>query len=707
MGEMTAEKAGFRPDIEGLRAVAVALVVLGHAGVPGMAGGYVGVDVFFVISGFLITGQLLQSPGVPARMQLVAFYARRARRILPAASVVLVCTVLASYHWLGFLRGQAVAEDGRWTAVFAANLHFAAQGKDYLRSYVPPSPLQHYWSLGVEEQFYLAWPLLVLAAGMVLPRRELKTKLLVVLPPLIVASLAWSVVQTRSDPTWAYYSPFTRAWELGAGALLAAMPRRAPFRAPVRTVVGWAGLGAIIASSVAFSARTAFPGYAAVLPVGGALFLLAAGSDTRTGAARVLGWLPFRMLGCWSFSLYLWHWPLLTIAAARAGHPLSVAQNLQFVAAALILAAATYYLVENPLRFAKPLRSRQLPSIAAGAACAAVAFAVCQWQIQNHAPPRLPPQLQPAIAQAGAPPPLASATAAPDPAATLRALVEAAASIEQLPAAPQPDLQRAAGDFAWLPPFGQGCLVDADVRESPSCVFGDPEAPRTLVLLGDSHMAMWLGAFHDIGVRNHLRVVLLSKTACAPLSNEMYRSFGTGPQRFWGPYEECYPWLRTSLARTAELKPAAVVVSSCSGCDYIVDAKGNRLGPGAWAEGLQRTLEAIRESGAQPVVLGDIPRLPGMLDCLALHQRNVQACSESAAGALSSNYADADRFAAGNTESLYIDPVPWFCSALCTGVIGDFVPYTNDYHVTATYARYLTPLLENAILAALSPLASP
>ncbi len=704
---MAKEHAAFRPDIEGLRAVAVALVVLGHARVPGFAGGYVGVDVFFVISGFLITSQQLRAASAPPGSQLLTFYARRARRILPAASLVLAVTVLASYHWLGFVRGQSVAEDGRWTALFGANLHFAAQGNDYLRSYVPPSPLQHYWSLGVEEQFYLVWPLVVIAACWLSPGRGARRTLAVVLPAIIACSLAWSIVQTKADATWAYYSPLTRAWELAAGGCLAVMPGWRKWPA-LSAGLGWCGICGILASAIFFDSATAFPGFAAALPVAGAALAIGAGTFDNS-PRRLLGLRPFQLLGRWSFSLYLWHWPLLTIAAERAGHPLTVTQNLQLVAAAVVLAAATHYLIENPVRFARPLRSRQLPSVAAGAACALAAFAVCQWQIQDHAPPHLPAPLHAGLAQAAPLPatPTSAQAATPDPAEALQALVSAARSIERMPANPQPPLLRARDDFAWLPPFGQGCLIDADVRSSPPCIFGDPEGSLTLVLLGDSHIAMWLGAFNDIGIRNHFRVVLLGKTGCAPLLQEMYHSFGTGSQRIWGLYEECYPWLQDSLQRMAALDAAAVVVSSCSGCDYVVNAKGARLSEQAWTVALEGTLRAIDAAGAKPVVLGDIPRLPGMLDCLALHQREVGACAEPVEAALAQNYNAADGAAANAAGAVYIDPVPWFCSSVCTGVIGDFVPYTNDYHVTATYARSVTPVLEQAILAALHTPAGP
>lgn len=378
----------FRPDVEGVRAVAVALVVLYHAGVGPFPGGYVGVDVFFVLSGFLITGQLIAMREATAKAPavLVDFYARRTRRILPAGTIVLVVTVLASYHWLGFLRADTVAEDGQWTAVFAANVHFALQGTQYLTALAPPSPLQHYWSLAVEEQFYLVWPLLILVASAVGAKIDLRSKLAAALLVLIAASFAWSVVQTQQNATWAYFSPLTRAWELAIGAILAVMTPSL-LRIPARfgPWMSWTGLVGIIASAVFLSAATAFPGSAAALPVLSTALVIAGGTaKPGSGAEIVLGRAPFQWLGKLSYSLYLWHWPLLQIAAETAGKTLSPADNLRWVALALVLAFLTYQLAENPIRRSQILRRHPWYSLAFGAILVLVSYGFCSWQLHTN-----------------------------------------------------------------------------------------------------------------------------------------------------------------------------------------------------------------------------------------------------------------------------------------------------------------------------------
>ncbi|MBM2617079.1 acyltransferase [Actinoplanes sp. LDG1-06] len=358
----------FRPDIEGLRAIAVVLVVLFHAGVPGLAGGYVGVDVFFVISGFLITSLMMREVRRTGELSLISFYARRARRILPAAALVLVTTLVGSYHWLGWLRGDEIAEDVVWSALFASNFRFATEGVDYLASQGAVSPVQHFWSLAVEEQFYLVWP----AAVVLLIWLGFRWAIGWWLAAAVAVSFGWSV---WAAGTWSYFSPATRAWEIGAGCLLALVATRLD-RIPHRlaTMMAGVGLALIVVAALTYDETTSFPGYAAALPVLATVLVLAGRGDP------VLGRWPLVWLGRLSYSFYLWHWPVLIGAEQAYGAPLPATTRALLVLASLGLAVATYFGLENPIRRNVRLRRSHVITLSLAAWLIVAPLAVARWK---------------------------------------------------------------------------------------------------------------------------------------------------------------------------------------------------------------------------------------------------------------------------------------------------------------------------------------
>jgi peptidoglycan/LPS O-acetylase OafA/YrhL len=345
----------YRPDVEGLRAVAVVAVILFHTKIAGFTGGFIGVDVFYVISGFVITGVLLRKVESSGSLGFGDFYARRARRILPAAGLVLVVTVLASYHWLGFVRGAEVADDARWCAVFLGNFHFLSIGTNYFSSQLPPSPLQNYWSLGVEEQFYLVYPLGLALSLLVIPKVSVRHKVMIFTGAVIAGSLCWSIHETSAAPYSAYLSSLTRAWELALGGFITAGTQYwLRIRRSVGAFLTWLGIAGILFAALHYTSTTAYPGWAALVPVVGAGLIIVGGmSAGRWGVELILGTAVFRWVGKLSYSLYLWSWPVLTIAEQETTKSLTLGQRALTIPASLALSVVTYALVENPIRHSK------------------------------------------------------------------------------------------------------------------------------------------------------------------------------------------------------------------------------------------------------------------------------------------------------------------------------------------------------------------
>lgn len=359
-----------RSDIEGLRALAVLLVVAYHYGVEQIGGGFVGVDVFFVISGFLITKLLIDEATRDGNIRLSNFWARRIRRIIPMSLLVVVVTVIAGLYMLEPGRARELSTVALGAVGFCANFVLYFTTGNYLSGVTPPSPLQHYWSLAIEEQFYLLWPL-ILFAVIKLGRMRWKMWLAAVVAVLGGSSLMYSIVVTPTHPELGYYMPHARVWEIFAGAGLAVLGAHV-LKVPeqVRAIVGWLGLLFILWAAVSFSSETVFPGSAALLPVLGTVAVIAA-VDTKSGPQKILRITPAQYVGAWSYSLYLWHWPVLVLVESRFGIQ-SVPTKLALFVACVLLSVATYTFIEQPTRRHVWLSVRPWRSVIAGLTAIAI-----------------------------------------------------------------------------------------------------------------------------------------------------------------------------------------------------------------------------------------------------------------------------------------------------------------------------------------------
>jgi peptidoglycan/LPS O-acetylase OafA/YrhL len=682
------DRSNFRGDLEGLRAVAVVLVLLYHPQIPGFTGGYVGVDVFFVLSGFLITGILLRERVTSGSISLPGFYARRARRILPAAALVLFVTVIASALFMPPLSFPDTTKDAAAAALYVSNMRFGLQATDYLASQMAASPILHYWSLGVEEQFYVFWPaivLLVCRTGGAIGRRIGLTALVI-----SVVSLGMSVWLTDVNAPWAFFSLPTRAWELGIGAILAVSGSwlaRIPIRAAA--AAGWAGLAAVALSGVVLSDATPFPGTAALLPTLGAALVIAAGfrQPFILAPARLLGTAIPRFIGRISYSLYLWHWPLLVIPAAAAGVPLRLDQRVALIGVAFLLSVMSQHFIEEPIRRGRIVGTRPSRNLAmAGALSLTVTVCSLGLGAAAAAVPGTAATFSAAVAsdEATVNQTIDAALAATSGGADVGGLPNT--SDRRVPAALRPSIADARSD---LPaPYADGCHVGSGKVDSPSCTYGDASGSHTVVLFGDSHAAQWWPALQRLALQHGWRFVSYTKSSCRVAD---VLQWDPGMKR---AFTECQTWRENTLSRIASLHPDLVVVA---GSDFVslVRPDGTLFSdaeaPGVYGAGLVRTLETLWHSTPHLVLMGDIPRSDYDVPvCLSAHPNSILACATPVMKAISPAWHQATEKAAKDAGAAYVDPTFWVCSSSpCPPVVGNILVYHDSHHLTPPMSEAL------------------
>lgn len=683
------ERAVFRADLQGLRAVAVLLVLVYHAGVPFLPGGFVGVDVFFVISGFLITGHLIGALVRHGRIDLADFFARRARRILPAALAVVVATVAVGLLVVPPLEQPRLLGDAVAAAMFVPNLVFAVQGTDYLAQ-GEASLFQHYWSLGVEEQFYLAWPVLLAAVfGAVAAARAFRGRrrgpsgrdavgradaaspalvVGVVAAAVLAGSLAASAALTQMSPSWAFFGLPTRAWEFAAGGVLAALLTRRPawLDGGLGAVAGWAGLGCIAAAAVAFTGELAYPGVWAALPVAGAVLAISGGDAAHAASARrALSLRPMVLVGTVSYSLYLVHQPLQSLPQATliTGGEVQPGLRLLLAGASVPVAWLLYRVVEVPFRQpGATLGRRPLATVATGLAASAAIAAACLTV----------GGVGPASAVVGEPTP-------PDATAGPPQLARPPATGGALPGELIPSLAAAEHDLPSV--IESGCELGRMSTDPAGCEFGT--AGQTVATFGDSHTAHWVPAFEELADRGVIRLVNHSKSSCPSVEI---------PARFRGTdYPQCDRWRAAVIERLRADPPDVIVLANYAGNDFAVpdDEVADR-----WRDGLARTLAALPPASAV-YVIAETPDLGfDPATCASVHPEDLAPCSPARADALDGESRAAEAEAVAASGAHLIDLTPWFCDAgACPPVSGDVLVYRDSHHVTATFARAMADVV--------------
>jgi len=661
-------KSGFRPDIQGIRAIAVVLVLLCHAQLPFAEGGFIGVDVFYVLSGFLITGLIATEVERDGRVSIRGFYARRAKRLLPLAGTVLVFVAIVSLFVYGTARQVDVGGDIVAAALFVLNWRFIQQGTDYFAFESGMiSPIQHYWTLAVEEQFYILWPLLLLAVGLFAIRfgRHLKRSMLMVIVPIAIASLVYGLSYTQSHPDSAFFSTFARGWELAFGAVLAlTLPKTIKLPRLASTLLAVSGLVVIIGSAFVMKEADPFPGWRALLPVMATIALLVAGASTTSGpVGRLLSTSPFQYVGRISYSLYLWHWPFVVFAISIWGQ-LSPGWLVVATLASVIPAAISHKLIEEPFHLSKILALRPNRALALGAACIVTSVVGGLGLAHNNVD----------VDEISAESAKGAAVIRPGH-----------FPVENRVTRIRPSPFKADRDKGQM--FEDECLVMRSTVESGSCTYGDPDSDVTVVLLGDSHAMQYFPALDVIAEQKGWKLVGLTRADCTPADVDVE--------------DHCDQWRENSMRRIAEEQPAMVVISTATaGQEDVTIEDGTKVTGDQRVpyleDGLVRTIDDLQQMGAKVTLIGDQVKAPSLPhECVAENLNNLRACAFDNDPRPERAF---DRGAARIAGIKMIDPVPMLCKKkICPAVIGNVLVYRDSYHLTATYSATLAPWLSGQL----------
>jgi peptidoglycan/LPS O-acetylase OafA/YrhL len=677
-GAATREKPkerGFRPDIQGMRALAVGMVVIYHLYPSLLPGGFAGVDVFFVISGFLITGHLLREYHKTGRIALLDFWGRRAKRLVPAAALVLTVTWLASLFVLPATRLADTASQIRASALYYENWQLAWNAVDYLKSDSAASPVQHFWSLSVEEQFYLGWPLLFLLAALVAltarqhARRVRGHRMVLLLAgAVVVGSLWYSVYYTHANPAGAYFVTTTRIWELGLGGLLALLPAGLSKRIGRFGLLGWAGLGLVVASAFTLSGTNAFPGYLALLPAGGAAMLILGGSAAgRFGPHRLTSTRPMVFVGGISYSLYLWHWPLIVLYMAWSGRTIGVAAGLAIAVVAVSLSWLTKVWVEDKVRTASLLSGHGWRSVSTALAAVVPVVLVTLYITAQPGPWNGP--LGPNYPGAAA-------------------LASKVTKVKPEPFLPTPSQIK-------LPTYWQqGCLLPQSSPTPKECVYGDTSHPvLTVALVGDSIAGDWFMPLQQIADQRHWKLVTELHSIC-PLSTALMVTPNTG-----GPYTACHDWGAAVMHDlTTSIRPDVVITSDWPGLATVKHPAG---GPAAQKEigaGMAQYWDQLESHGISVVAIRESPDVGlNVPDCLSKHTPQMCTVPKAKAEAHNPPTKFAIQAVTGKVPLINMDSL--ICGpATCPPVVGNVLVYQDSHHLTSAYALTTTPYLEMRLL---------
>lgn len=649
---------------------------------PGtFTGGYIGVDVFFVISGFLITNHLLSKPPTTPRL-LADFWARRVRRLLPAAFTVIVATLCLTWLVAPESRWRSVSWDGIASAFYVQNWRLAASSTDYLAAEEAPSPLQHYWSLSIEEQFYIFWPILILVVLAVSSRMRWNSRMVVTgaLATITVASFSFGLFLTASEPSAAYFVSTTRVWELGVGALLACVHQLWQPGRLLSMVSAWAGLLLILWAAVTYTPATPFPGAAALAPTLGAALLIWPACTSRWAPTGFLSLKPIQWVGDASYSIYLWHWPLIAVVPWVGNGRLGWIDSVAIIGATVGLSALSKTFIEDRFRQAHMLRlpSRSFAMGASSMALVAVLAVVPVFYVG---------QQEQASEQK-----VAKAKNGRDPCLGARALDK---PIQSCPTADPSELipsPAVAGDDK-SDAYADDCWESSPYPGLAKCVYGD--GSRKIALVGNSHAGQWLPALQNIADKDDLQITTYLVSACAPIDADLAIS---SEKR-----KGCREWGERMVEATDGRAFDLVIVASRN--VYGVKGAPKERFNQELEDGYQGLLASWRGADTNVLVLHDTPfphdTVASIPDCLANEDKSIETCSGKPSEWIPHDpLYQAARKMGGNIRSTNLND--HICRPKrCYGANGGVVTYFDGSHLSATYATTLSPYLEPKVLSAL------
>jgi len=660
----TASGAVYRPEIEGVRAVAAILVATFHIWLGRVSGG---VDVFFLLSGFLVTTSLLTQIDRLGVMQIAKFWGRLINRLLPAAYLVLCAVIVASIFLLPESRWSHTIKNVAASALYVENWMLERDAVDYLRRDAAVGPVQHYWALAVQGQFYFAWPLLFASLAFIARRmkvgfRGLATAVLLL---LFAISLAYSVWFTQHNQPVAYFSTFTRIWEFTLGGLLAIVIARIALPPAARLLTGWVGLLAVLSCGFVLQVSHVFPGYAALWPtLGGALIVVAGTSGSRFGVDRFLGSRAMVYLGAISYAIYLWHFPILEFYRTHTTRgPVSFLVGACMLAATVALAALTHRFLERPVKRARIGSAAPWRAFAFGALCGApVVVGLAAWSAiyleERDAERRIVVAANPDYPGARV----------FDPGFTFQD--DPGIAISPGPIAADRDLER----------LGDACGETLSEVPRPCPIAGEPGMP-TIAVVGGSHSAQWLPALREIAASERWRIVSYTKSNCP-----FYLGEAKTQESEWDGCRE-YNWQVLELVK--ELNPAMVLMTST-----------RYTGREEWVpEGYLAAWRALGDVGIQVIAMRLNPHFYiDVSDCVELHGEESPMC-RWARDEIIARPSPVELLADPPANVQFVDLTDYFCTKItCMPVIGNIMVYRHGSHVTATYARTLAPVLHDRIL---------